>query len=683
LIQPLNQPFFQSPGKAKCRTINRFFDIFYCLIQIVKMKKLYPFLCLFFACQSALLAQSPGGVSTNLSLWLRADAASTLSPSSGSLNSWSYFNNANAFTATVGSQPTVAPSTFNFLPSIAFNGSQFMTGPSGASAPIPAGALAYSVFAVWSSTTPTGGVNQRVWNQRPASSGLDNSFDGAALWVFASGSQYGDQPEVSPFTTGLGLTYAPNVQNISQLNLLAQNTNDLELVDQTNIATGPVVVSTDPGNNATVDRVLSNAANLLGARSSIIDEPFIGNLAELIVYSGPVSGVSRSVIFSYLSMKYGIPTNTSLLSSNGTTVWDAVANSAYNNFVFGIGMDNASGLAVTQSNSQATGSGNGAGISGKGNIILSNPVALGDQQFVMVGSNNAGLTETTTNLPPLAGPGSQRLATQWLVQNSGGGVGSVNLSFDFTGLTVTGAVGTPADFRLIVDQDGDGNFTTGTQSYYQPSTFTGNVANFTGIALNQSAQTVIAIMSNAGAGTPLPVTWSAFTATPAGNNVDLNWTVGANAQGKVYEVDHSADGVNFTQIGEVANDPAVQTYSFVHVNAGPGTHYYRIQEIDLDGKSIYSQIVSATINQGDFAVQVLNNPVVGNVQAEVLINAVKAGNASIEIWTLGGNKVASQELTINTGSNRVSLPLSGLAASTYAVKIRVSDVTHVVQIVKL
>jgi len=665
------------------------------------MKKFYFFLLTLLAMQSGLMAQSPGGVSTNLSLWLRADAASTLSPTTGSLNSWTYFNNGgNSFTATAGSQPTVAASTFNFLPSIAFNGTQFMSGPAGVGAPIPAGQLAYSVFAVWSSTTAVGGANQRVWCQRPASNAFDGNFDGAALWVYAAqpmpnGPQYGDQPEVSPFTTGLGLTYVPNTQYISQLNLLNQNTNDLELVDQTNIGTGPVVASTDPAGMATIDRVLSNGANLLGARSTALDEPFFGNLAELVVYSGPVSGVARNQIFSYLSLKYGIPINTSYVSSAGATIWDAVANASYgfnssnyNNFVFGIGQDNGSGLSTTQSNSLATGSGTGAGQSGMGNIVVSSTGAVSDQNFLIVGSNNAGLTETTTNLPALATAGSERLATQWVVQNTGN-VGLVNLSFDFTGLTVTGTIGTTSDFRLVLDNDGDGDFTTGTtnQVYYAPSSFTGNVANFTGINLSAgfTNKIVFAILSNAASGTPLPVTWTSFTATPAGGNVNLNWSVAANQNAKIYEVDHSLDGVNFAAIGEVANDPAIQSYSFTHTNAGAGMHYYRIKEVDLDGASIYSQIVSASLlNQGDFAVRALNNPVVGNVQAEIEINATKAGNASIEIWNLAGERLASQIQAVNTGTTRIPLAMmNGLASTSYVVKVTIGSATQTVQIVKL
>jgi hypothetical protein len=671
------------------------------------MRKFCIFL-LFVIAANILQAQSPGGVSTNLSVWLKADNTSTLSPTTGSLNSWTYSNpsipGSNSYTAAAGQQPTVAPNTFNFLPSIAFNGTQFMSGPAGIFAPIPSGQLNYAVFAVWSSTTAVGGANERVWVQRPNSSGFDNSGDGAALWIYPSspsGATYGDQAEIGPaFTYGVDfaptyntriLTYAPNTPFISQMNFLNQNTNDLELMDQTNYATGPGVTSTDPMGNATADRNLSNAANLLGARSTAIDEPFFGNLAELIIYAGNVTVAQRSAIFSYLSLKYGIPLGGDYLSSSGTTIWNSAAAASwgfgsmnYNHFAFGLASDNGSGLSVTQSNSLSTGSGNGSGQSGLGNIVLSNPSNLTDGGFMIIGSNNAGFTETTINLPSTSPAGAKRLANQWLVENTGT-VGSVNLSFDFTGITTTGTKGTSSDFALVVDNDGDGNFTTGTQNVYAPSSWNaGNtIATWSGVLLNSSNHVVLSILSNSN-GTPLPVNWVDFTAQSNGPDVDLNWTVGANENAWDYKVEHSTDGKSFTVIGEVSNKADIKTYSFVHANAGPGMHYYRVLETDLDGKSIYSKILSVNKSTSDLAIRLINNPVVGNnMDAELEITANNAGNALFEMWNMSGMRVSTMMQNVPNGTSRIRLPMANLPSGTYAVKIRVNDVILTVQVVKV
>lgn len=641
------------------------------------MKKFYAFLLAVFPV-TALLAQAPGGVGTNLGLWLRADANTH---STDSLNAWDYFNTpSNSFTAPAGSRPIVVNSSLNFQPTVLFKGAQLMDGPVGALAPITAGNDAYSVFGVWSSTIgPSPGVYQRIWSQRNNSS----NADGVALWLF-NGDFYGDQPEIGPYTQGAVQSYTANTWYMSQLNLLAANTNDLEIIDQTNLTGSPTTAGTDPGNNAIATRNLANAVNRLGASSDAAiaandAEFFSGNTAEVIVYNGPVSGTARNQIFSYLALKYGIHPGISLLSSTGVTIWDATANSTYNNSVFGLGMDNGSGLILTTSNSINTGSGNGVGQSGKANITLSNPSSLSDLSFLVLGNDNGAVTEgTPANVPTIAA-GSKGLARTWKAQVTGT-PGTVDLALDLNGITVTGT--TANDFRLIVDNDGNGDFTDGQIGYYTPTSYnsTTQVAQFSAVTLSNNA--VLGVLTQATPPTPLPVTWAGFTANVAGADVDLNWQVAANESGKVYEVEHATDGVHFTTIGQVANIVSVKSYSFVHTNAGAGVHYYRIHEIDVDGKSTYSKILSVAISATDFSVRVLSNPVVSQTDPEIEINAVNAGNASIEVWTAGGSRLNTLQQGVGAGSNRIRVPLGTQAAGTYVLKVKLNEGTRTLQILK-
>lgn len=654
------------------------------------MKQFY-FLLLAILCGSVVNAQSPGGVSSNLTMWIRADQSTS---QSDSLDSWGYFGNTSAsgsFANTVGNgRPFLQPSTLNFQPTILFNGAEFMDGPTGAGAPITAGNAAYSIFGVWSSSVlnTTSDQYQRVWSQKGTGGG---NADGASIWIldFPSGAPtifaYGDQAEITPFTQGAVQPYTANTWYTSELNLLSPATSspDLQVFDQTNLASGTPTTGTTGNAGIPQYRSISNAVNRLGANapgSFPGDAEFLnGNVAEVIVYNGNVTGTQANQVFSYLGLKYGIHMGISLLSSAGTTIWDAVANSAYNNAVFGIGLDNTSGLNLAQSNSILTGSGNGTGQSGMGNLVLSSTAALGtDQSFTIIGNNNGALTESTITEPAVAS-GSEMLGRLWKVAATGS-VGTTNLTVDLTGLTVTGTVAT--DFRLVIDQDGDGNFGTGTQTFVTPTSYAGNILTFNGLTLNNNV--VFGVITNAAPGTPLPVTWTSFTATADGNNVDLNWGVAANATAKVYEVEHSIDGVGFSPIGSVNNEVNVQNYSFVHVNAGPGTHYYRIHEVDIDGKDIYSKVVSVIINSTDFSLRVYNNPVVGNTNAVLELNAVKGGTANIEVWTVSGTRINMQQQAVGIGSNTIPVTLGSQTATSYVVKVQVNGgPTQTVQIVRL
>ncbi|HUB61235.1 MAG TPA: T9SS type A sorting domain-containing protein [Puia sp.] len=630
----------------------------------------------------AVAAQSPGGVGTGLSLWLRADASGTLS-STDSLNSWTYFNNSLfSFSSAANHRPIVQTNSINFLPSVFFNGAQQMDGPNGSNAPITSGNPGYAIIAVWSSNF-SGTPGQRVWSQRDTAQ-LAASGNGGGLWIY--NGQYGDQDEISPYTQGVGLTENVQTPYISEVNLLAQNTSDLQLVDQTNIGGSPVVLNSDPAGMALTHRNISTVINRLGSRDSASDEPFTGNLAELIVYNNEVDNTSpvasaRNRIFSYLSMKYGIPlqAGSSLLSSAGDTVWNAIKNSGYNNDLFGLAVDNTSGLNVQQSNPSTTGN-SGTGISGAGNIVVTPYDALtADQSFLIIGDDGQQLVESAFDMP--AGYGSERFKRNWWVQNTGS-VGRVNVNFDFTGLqsSISGTVGTTTDFRLIVSK-ADPTFFSGPIGTYTPVSFTGNVANFVGVSLPDSS--VFTIITDASAGTPLPVNFISFTARPNGGNVDLNWVVGNNQEASSYEVERSPDGVNFTQVGVLANNADQTNYSFVDADPGSGTHYYRVLETDEDGKSIYSKVISAAIGAGDFSVAVLNNPAVGKTDAQLQITAPGAGVAYIELWSVGGARISLQQEAIGTGTTTISVPMSSLAPGTYVVKVMVNNNVHVAQVVKM
>jgi hypothetical protein len=254
----------------------------------------------------------------------------------------------------------------------------------------------------------------------------------------------------------------------------------------------------------------------------------------------------------------------------------------------------------------------------------------------------------------------------------------VDLALDLNGITVTGT--TANDFRLIVDNDGNGDFTDGQIGYYTPTSYTGGIAQFSAVTLTNNA--VMGVLTQATPPTPLPVTWVGFTATVAGADVDLNWEVAANESGKVYEVEHATDGVHFASVGQVANIASVKSYSFVHTNAGAGVHYYRIHEIDVDGKSIYSKVLSVAINATDFSVRVLNNPIVSQTDPEIEINAVNAGNASIEVWTAGGSRLNAIQQSVGAGPNRIRVPLGSQTAGTYVLKVRLNEGTRSLQVLK-
>lgn len=205
-----------------------------------------------------------------------------------------------------------------------------------------------------------------------------------------------------------------------------------------------------------------------------------GQVAEILIYPVIHSTLERKKIESYLAIKYGISLGNNTLpaiyiSSSELAIY---ANSTFKFDVFGIGRDDAYQLNQPQSNSINTGSGDGIGQAGKGNIVISNPASLDDEDFLMIGHNNGALTEQSTDLPNSENCVA-RLAREWKVDRTND-PGTVTLTFDLNGLTVSGA--DISDFKLLIDSDGDGDFTSGASSV-MASSLTNNILTFDNLTL--------------------------------------------------------------------------------------------------------------------------------------------------------------------------------------------------------
>lgn len=619
-------------------------------------------LCLFLA--QFVMAQAPGGVSTNLTMWMKTTFGTSVG--GGLLNSWTYANDGTkSFTTSAGTVPTFSTNAINFNPAVVFTQTQFMDGPIGANAPITAGNDAYTAFVVWSST-----INnnfQRLWEQRSTCGACNDAF-AISTW---NNSNYGDETGTNPFQFGMPQPYAINVWHISQINLKAQATGDLEILDETNYPT-PLTVNTDQSGtpNGAALRTLSNTVNRIGLNYDGASG-LGGSIAEIIVYNSNIdAGASRDKIFSYLSLKYGVTLNHDLVASGGATPWSSATNTGYLNGVFGIGNDLASGLLISQSNSSTSGNGDGTGISGKGNVILSNPSLTTDQSFLYVGNNGGALTESTTGAPT-GFSGLQILARKWKAQHTGN-VGTVNVSMDYTGLSHQGTLADPTTFLMVVDPTGAGDFQATTPTTYVGSSTSANAVIFSGVTLPTGA-----VFTFGSSSTTLPVVWRSFTASITGkDDITLNWTIDENQNAKVYEVEHSLNGTDFTKIGEVLNSASVKSYSFDYPSAAAGTHYFRVHEVDLDGKYIYSKIISATVQTASVSLRLFSNPVnTGTVDMEIVSAA--SAKAVFSLLSSSGTRLLVRQQQLQSGSNRYQLPIGNVAAGNYILEVRIgSSILH-------
>jgi subtilisin-like proprotein convertase family protein len=165
----------------------------------------------------------------------------------------------------------------------------------------------------------------------------------------------------------------------------------------------------------------------------------------------------------------------------------------------------------------------------------------------------------------------------------------------------------------------------------------------------------------------LPVSWLDFAASRNDKAVLLQWRTASEVNNKYYEVQRSSDGVNFVSIGIInaGNAPAgVQQYLFNDLRPFAGVNYYRLKQVDQDGKFSYSVIAQVTMPGSDLLYTLQPNPARGEAS---LLFYTALDKAEIRIMDMMGKMVGSVTKPVILAGEKLQLPVQQLAAGQYLV----------------
>ena len=113
----------------------------------------------------------------------------------------------------------------------------------------------------------------------------------------------------------------------------------------------------------------------------------------------------------------------------------------------------------------------------------------------------------------------------------------------------------------------------------------------------------------------LPLRWISFTGQLRGNQAKLQWQVEAVENNDHFEIEHSTDGSHFIKKGSLRNDDGTTTitgkssYSFLDSGLATGLHFYRIRQVDKDGRYTLSKIIQLKVNFKTAGFYLRSNPV--------------------------------------------------------------------------
>ncbi|WP_168797633.1 T9SS type A sorting domain-containing protein [Neolewinella litorea] len=176
----------------------------------------------------------------------------------------------------------------------------------------------------------------------------------------------------------------------------------------------------------------------------------------------------------------------------------------------------------------------------------------------------------------------------------------------------------------------------------------------------------------------LPVSYHYFTAEAGARDVYLRWATATESNNSHFDVEHSTDGVSFTALSRVfgvGTSATATEYDFTHQAPPPGTHYYRLRQVDVDGTFRYSPIEAVTfgaVAAGDFTIipsivtanslRVERSGVASDVPAELAVFDAM-GRLLLQKRHMGGNELILDVASLRPGAYFLQLRSGGVMAT--------------------
>jgi hypothetical protein len=159
-----------------------------------------------------------------------------------------------------------------------------------------------------------------------------------------------------------------------------------------------------------------------------------------------------------------------------------------------------------------------------------------------------------------------------------------------------------------------------------------------------------------GSSITLPINFTSFNVIEQNATAYLSWSTTTDNTHYTFEIEKSVSGNQFYTIGNVSNNITninSANYTYVDKDITNENIYYRIKQIDAQGKFNYSAIAYLKIkNAKANSVAIFPNPVLDKITTKFISN--NSGAGSIRIFNIYGELVQTLNIHITKGENIIS-----------------------------
>lgn len=210
----------------------------------------------------------------------------------------------------------------------------------------------------------------------------------------------------------------------------------------------------------------------------------------------------------------------------------------------------------------------------------------------------------------------------------------------------------------IVSQGGNAIGSGGSMSY--------SIGQFAFVTATGTTGSLAQGIQDVSVTTALPITLISFGGECHGSSVKLNWETATETNNDFFSVEKSNDTRTWTSIATIkgANTSTI-AHTYDYTDAAPSTtaSYYRLKQVDINGNSVYSQVVYV-LNCGNKttpAITLYPNP----ASEGVYLNTAQFAGLTYSLYNISGKLISRATLSGST----TFIVLSNLARAIYIIKV--------------
>jgi predicted ribonuclease YlaK len=168
---------------------------------------------------------------------------------------------------------------------------------------------------------------------------------------------------------------------------------------------------------------------------------------------------------------------------------------------------------------------------------------------------------------------------------------------------------------------------------------------------------------------PLPVDLLSLQAKYIRTFAELTWTTASERDNAGFQIQRSTDGIDFENIGNVdvtLQPKLINTYTFKDYDVTKDS-YYRLRQIDTDGKFSDSKLVFVAVNnENELTLGISPNP----TESEVSLELPNSSDIQIHLLSVTGQTLLEVSGRVQDTVNKLNKKLKTLSIGVYVIHVR-------------